>query len=215
MNEFEKMQYIKECENRYYDAKKESELELRKIYHDLKNYKIYLENKIQINDHELDALIKPLKKYEMFIETNNDILNTLLNEKISCAEEKGITVNCIIDFEYGEFLEPLDICAIFGNLLDNAIEYYDSITKGIEKYIEIRINTVSETLVIKIANYIYSEITRENGKIKSNKKEKHKHGIGLMSVKESVEKYNGHFDINISDTEYVATIFFPISKTPN
>ena len=213
MNEYEKMKYIKESESKYYDAKRESELEVRKIYHDLKNYKIYLENKDLLANHELETLLKPLKKYETFIETNNDILNTLLNEKIKLAEERGIIVNCLIDFTYGNFLEPLDICAIFGNLLDNAIEYYDNANTENDKYIEIKINTVNEALVIKISNYIYGTIEMENGRPISNKKDKSMHGIGLLSVKESVEKYGGYFEISINDTEYIATIFFPINVT--
>lgn len=126
------------------------------------------------------------------------------------AEEKQIIVNCVIDFTKGNFIEPLDICSIFGNLLDNAIEYYDRFKDCKNKYIDIKINTVNEFLVIKITNCLVSKIEMKNGKICTTKEKKNMHGIGLLSVKESVEKYDGYFNVNISESEYVATILFPL-----
>ena len=213
--EYEKMQQIKKDEAKYHELKSRNEFELRKLYHDFKNYMIYLESKNEKVEEEINAILSPLKEYETFIETNNAILNSILNEKLRLARECGIVTNCLIDFSNGGFLEAVDICAIFGNLLDNAIEYYGSVDASSEKYIEVRVNTVNEMLIIKVANYVYSDIKVKKGRIKTKKEDKFRHGIGLLSVKESVEKYDGHLKINVSETEYVANIVLPICGNPN
>ncbi|WP_243006695.1 GHKL domain-containing protein, partial [Roseburia sp. OM04-10BH] len=68
---------------------------------------------------EIRELLKPLIPVQY---TENPILNILLTDKESVMKEKGISVTIKVDNVNLNFLAPIDITTIFGNLLDNAIE---------------------------------------------------------------------------------------------
>lgn len=54
-------------------------------------------------------------------------------------KEKGISVTIKVDNVNLNFLAPIDITTIFGNLLDNAIEAAEKLEGG--KYISIKIGS--------------------------------------------------------------------------
>lgn len=98
--------------------------------------------------------------------TENPILNILLTDKESVMREKGISVTIKIDNVNLNFIEPIDITTIFGNLLDNAIEATEKL-KG-EKYICIKIGSYHKMIVVSIENNC-NEVKWKNGFPVSNK----------------------------------------------
>lgn len=85
---------------------------------------------------EIRELLKPLIPVQY---TENPILNILLTDKESVMKEKGISVTIKVDNVNLNFLAPIDITTIFGNLLDNAIEAAEKLEGG--KYISIKIGS--------------------------------------------------------------------------
>ena len=85
---------------------------------------------------EIRELLKPLILVQY---TENPILNILLTDKESVMKEKGISVTIKVDNVNLNFLAPIDITTIFGNLLDNAIEAAEKLEGG--KYISIKIGS--------------------------------------------------------------------------
>ena len=88
---------------------------------------------------------------------------------------------------------------ILGNLIDNAIE---ASMKENEPYIDITIKQEKSFFIIKIINK-YSEKLPPN--LATSKKDSKFHGIGLNSVRHTVHKYTGSFDIVKRDNTVVAT----------
>lgn len=134
--------------------------------------------------------------------TENSILNILLTDKNAVMQEKGIHSDIKIDNVELSYIEPIDITTIFGNLLDNAIEA--TANAGGEKYIFIKISAYHKMTVVHIENSC--------GKVKWKKRmpvsDKGKgRGIGLLNVKQSIDKYDGDLQLKQDGNRFVADLF--------
>lgn len=139
------------------------------------------------------------------------ILDIVLNEKQVDCNENNINLFCDINFSKCNFIEMIDVCSIFSNILDNAIEACNKI-KNDEKYIKIRGTFVKSYYVIRCENSKVNKIKIKNNRIISSKKDKFIHGIGLKSVKSSLKKYDGELEIEDFEDKFLVQIYIPIDK---
>ncbi|WP_133146871.1 GHKL domain-containing protein, partial [Clostridioides difficile] len=84
-------------------------------------------------------------------DTGNITLNIILSEKKELCIEKGIDFRININFSDCNFIKEEDICSIFANALDNAIEACEKIKNG-DKKIKLQGMIVNKFFVIKITN---------------------------------------------------------------
>lgn len=197
-----------ELMNQYYLQKLQSQEKVREIYHDLKNHFLFAEKE------ELSQEIREkLSMYENFYETGNEFLNVIVADKIRKAKKEGINMECHADFSQGDFMEPLDISTIFGNLLDNAIEAAGEIEIG-EKYIFLNIAVKRRMIIIAIKNNMKSFGITES-EMQTNKWNKAYHGYGLLNVKKSLKKYNGEIKINTYEKEFMVNVVIPLPSERN
>lgn len=149
-------------------------------------------------DKELDA-----------IDTNNIIVNAILNTKYQEAEENGIVfVLRVNDLSSLRFKDE-DIVIILSNLLNNAIE---ACKKCDSNRRILKLKFVKEDGMIKIGvrNTFNNPILYENGEIKSTKLVKtEEHGVGIKNIIEIIEKYNGSYVIKDENQEFYFSIIIP------
>ena len=167
--------------------------EIKKAEHDLKHHFLYILNSIEENSiDEAKTYIKDLlSQYELnirkYINTENNAVNSILNYKISYCKANNIDTKLKIGADFDEFDEA-DICVLLANLLDNAIEA--SMRTETPK-IEIDITNNGNYLCILIRNKIEDSVLENNRGLKTTKKDKSVHGLGLYSVSQIVQKYDG------------------------
>lgn len=133
-----------------------------------------------------------------------------MKKKAKC-NENNISFSCDINFSKCSFIEMTDVCSIFSNILDNAIEACNKINND-EKYIKIRGTVVKSYYVIRCENSKINKVKIKNNKIITSKKDKFIHGIGLKSVKSSLKKYDGELEIEDFEGEFLLQIYIPINK---
>ena len=109
-----------------------------------------------------------------------------------------------IDFE----IEPTDLCVIFGNALDNAIEACQKIDLSTKKEINIQVKHFNHLICFNISNPVLTPPEINNNFITTTKSDHINHGMGLYSIKKSVEKYNGCLLIECTDNIFILTITF-------
>lgn len=63
-----------------------------------------------------------MQGYESFTNSGNDILDTILTGKQLYCPQHQIHMNVVANGSQLSHLEAMDLCTIFGNALDNAIE---------------------------------------------------------------------------------------------
>ena len=115
------------------------------------------------------------------------------------AISKGIIFSEKIIIPEQLFVDPVDICIIFGNALDNAIEACEHV-QSTDKRINLSIMYEKNMLVCKIVNTATKPASKFLETIKENKKN---HGFGIENIKTSLGKYNGIYTFEQSNEEFV------------
>lgn len=147
--------------------------------------------------------------------TNNLILDIILMEKEEICKEYNINLYVDLNLKKCDFIEMTDICTIFSNLLDNAIEASKNIEDEENKKIFIKDTIVNKFYLIKIENNKKNIIIKKENRIITSKKDDFLHGLGLQSVRNAVEKYNGNMDINDSENVFEIIIYIPLVQISN
>ena len=94
-------------------------------------------------------------------------------------------------------LDAVDLCVIFGNALDNAIEACEKL----ENHRMINISAIYDDnqLICKIAN----TALQGTSNLQTTKADKENHGFGLDNIKQALSKYNHVVKIEHADNEFV------------
>ncbi|MGL5558577.1 MAG: GHKL domain-containing protein [Paraclostridium dentum] len=204
-----------QLQHQYYLNMQESQMKVKKLYHDMKNHMICIENIYGKNEY-VESINNQLKECNSIFNTNNMILDIILNDKKRICESKGIDLIANINFKECNFIDSADVCSIFSNMIDNAIEACENIEdNSISKKINIKGTIVKSLYIIKCENPKNNIIKLKSGKILTNKKDKFLHGIGISSMKNSIEKYNGNLEVNDLNTRFLINICIPLKSNEN
>ena len=139
----------------------------------------------------INEITSNIIKLDKNMYSNNIAINSILMSKMKMAEEKNIKVNLNLKIDSEIKISNVDICIIIGNLLDNSIEACDVIEE--DKFIDLKIASEMNRLVVKISNNTNGYVNEVNGKFLTTK-HSNMHGIGLIQVDKVVKKYNGYIN---------------------
>jgi sensor histidine kinase regulating citrate/malate metabolism len=110
-------------------------------------------------------------------------------------------------------MNTMDLSALFGNALDNAIESVSKIADPEKRLIHLSVARQRQFLRIRIENCYEGELLYENGDFLTTKADKQHHGFGLKSMKETVAKYNGSVAVEAQDGWFELRILFPLPES--
>lgn len=196
------LENFKEIEQRYRES--------RAIIHDIKKHMMVID---ELRENSNDKAVKysqhiysQMDKLFGGFHCSNQILSIVLSQKISKAKSEGINVSVEADDVEIGFMDDLDITAIFANLWDNAIEACRKVKTN--KYIKMEISKYNNFVIINFENS-FDGIYLLNGKKLISTKKRHE-GIGLSSIKTSVEKYDGTFETEMENKIFKAEITIPM-----
>ena len=137
--------------------------------------------------------------------TSHRMLDSVLNMKYQEAEQYGIKVQCQYDDMRGMNLTLVEICALFTNLLDNAIEANLNCPAGAERKIEMNCRKRGNMLVISISNPIWeTAASTENSSTEKDSREDTSAGDNPVKNQSAGNASNGnnsvrnHADGNLS-----------------
>ena len=199
---------------KYYLNLQEHQSKTRELYHDMNNHIICIQNiygKNDIADKYIEDMNNKIKECNPVFNTNNIIVDVILNEKKSICDFNNIDFLVDVDFAECKFIEMMDICSIFSNMIDNAIEACNKINNpNIERRIKIRGTLVNKFFVIRCENTKINPVILKNDKVITDKSDSFLHGIGINSIKNSVEKYNGNVEIYSNENKFIMSIYIPL-----
>ena len=186
-----------------------------RLFHDLHNHIGVLR---QFLTHEkygeavryLDELQAPVRNLTAAVWTGDETADYLINSKAAAAEADGIRFQVQVEFPRRTNIRSVDLCAILGNLLDNAIEAARQVPDPSRRTAALTIRRIHQMLVIKVENSFSSVPVQENGELKTTKTEGGLHGWGLKSAQTAAEKYDGMVRAGVSGEVFraVATLSF-------
>lgn len=209
--ELEVMNLLWKKEQEQYQLSKENIALIHQKCHDLKHQIRAIRNcsKEEI-DRYLEEVAGSIRIYEAIVKTGNEVLDTILTEKSLYCEERGITVSCVADGNQMDFINTVDLYAILGNALDNAIEAVEKFKHQEKRQIDVLIYRQQNFLVINIINPMKENLVYEEELPVSTKGDVRYHGFGLRSIRYLVKRYDGHLNISEEDGCFSLKILIPI-----
>ncbi len=189
-----------------------------KLFHDLHNHIGVLR---QFLTHEkygeavryLDELQAPVRNLTATVWTGDETADYLINSKAAAAEAAGIRFQVQVEFPRRTNIRSVDLCAILGNLLDNAIEAARQVPDPSRRTAALTIRRIHQMLVIKVENSFSSVPVQENGELKTTKTEGGLHGWGLKSAQTAAEKYDGMVQAGVSGEVFRAVATLSYNQT--
>ena len=185
---------------------------LRKLRHDMNNHigliRAFIEEqKFKELKEYVDDLYGDVAKANDIIVAENKALSVLLNAKKEKAKELNVEFQSFIAAS-GISMQDRDICTLFGNILDNAIEAAEkSIHK---KFIDFSIQKTEAGCIIRCENSFGIKPTVKKGRFLSSKENTHLHGIGTENIKDIVAKYKGEVHFDYDDEVFNLRIIMPV-----
>lgn len=194
-------------------------LELLKVYeekelllHDIKNHMLTIRRMAEAGKNQeilcyLDEMGGVLQKGRNRNLADHDLVNLILNQKFQEAESAGISMQCAMEDMGGLLLKPTEICALFSNILDNAIEANVKIGEGIERWIKLQCTRKGQNLVLHCSNPMADAKIQFSGELpQTTKLDRGKHGYGMRSIRHVANVHDGHMVIETKDGIFSLTV---------
>lgn len=184
-----------------------------RLRHDMKNHIIALSGLFQSKEWEkMGSYLKQLEENGMETGedmTGNKAVDALLYQKRKRAEKEKVRWECDIQLPKVCCINEFDLCVLFGNILDNALEACERLQSDEHSFINIQARTVKKCFLLEVKNSTdRAEEYREGFSSKENVKE---HGIGLLNVSDVVHKYNGVLNIESEKGIFVISVLIPLN----
>ncbi|MCP1103226.1 hypothetical protein M2454_002561 [Aequitasia blattaphilus] len=208
------LQNIVDAQYRNYQMAQESIDIINQKYHDLKHQIgiLKMEAKNGKSIQYLEQMEKEIKSYEAQNKTGNHVVDTVLTSKSLYCQTRGITLTCVAEGSVLNFMDDMDVSALFGNLLDNAIESVEKEQDREKRLIHLSVLQQKDFLRIRAENYCKEEIRFKNGIPVTTKSDRTTHGFGMKSMQSTVQKYGGSLQATWKDSWFEVRILIPISK---
>ncbi|MBO6127879.1 MAG: sensor histidine kinase [Pseudobutyrivibrio sp.] len=198
---------------------------LRKEMHDMKHYVMALKNEDDParRAEVLEDMEQAIAIQESFMNTGNKVLDVILTTKSLQCQKKDITLNAMVDGDLLSDIHVKDICSLFGNILDNAVEATQQVEDKEKRLITLSVRSRNQFIIIECENCSDSanvrlrknqkrRIFRHDNLPRTTKKDNVKHGFGLKSIAQVAEKYGGAMNCSYEDGWFKVKVLLAAKK---
>ena len=234
-NEYQETYLSAELE--YIEQYKRTQTETRAFRHDIINNlsltnMMLDEGKVEDASQHLKELLGNVKALSPSIITGDEMLDCIVSMKFDKMKEIGLEYSLDGVIDGGLHMKPMDVCSIFANALDNAIEAaskcldteYENPSnnpadrtenedfKSSAPRVDIKIKRTEKFFIIKISNSAKAKVNVEKLFMSSgytSKNDKEHHGFGLRNIRDSVEKYDGLVKAESDDNTFSLSVMIP------
>lgn len=189
---------LMQAQEGYYRMLLQKEENTRKFRHDIENHLLC------INELARKESTEELKRYledlsgeirqirNMSYATGNEMIDVILYDKFSGIGE-GIRVDVRGRLGRELNLSDMDLCTVFSNLFQNAVEELGRQEAG---WFRLELRQGREYAEVAVSNSVDSPVAlQSNGLPKTRKGNTKNHGLGLQNVRAVIERNGGSFEI--------------------
>ncbi len=207
---------------KHYEAVAKSNWEIRRFQHDTKNLTVGLTNLLETGQQKeamemLNSYYNAslgLKDALLQFDTGNGIVDALLADK----QQTACAINTQIQFEGmvpAKGISPSDLCVLFGNTLDNALDACGKFSAEEEKTIRIVSKSMGGYLWLTVQNPVVENVKIKNNTIATTKEDKHHHGFGLHSLQLLAQKHDGELQLTCENNLFEIAIELNLESKNN
>lgn len=210
--ELERENALAQSNQKYYEAMEQQQFEIRRIRHDLANH---LQVLLSLSAEEKDSYIQKMIENPAFRNvlsySGDATVNAVLTAKESVMRQQGISFYAKVDISGDLPFEKPDICALFANALDNAVEACAALAPD-NRQIELSARAAKGILAVEVRNPFEGELC---GSLPgTTKQDAVNHGYGLRSIQEIVRKYGGDMELRQEEGLFCLFCYLPDAGWP-
>lgn len=164
-----------------------------------------------------ESLLAKASENVSLCHSGNDIIDAVVNSKLAEAKELRIGFDCQANFSIPTNIQSIDICAILGNQIDNALDACKLIPVNMPRRINVHIwQKAGNIAIFQVSNTVIHDPFDGNPDLASTKTDSSRpHGLGIKSIQETAEKYNGTLENKYQNGKFISTVllcYTPVFK---
>ena len=212
-------EFYMQAELEHFQQYKKTQEETSRFRHDLQNNLLCMDQllsqgKKQEAAEYLKGLLEITENLRPKYVTGDEILDSILGVKSEIMAKNGIDFQLDGVLAGGLSWKSVDVCAVFANGLDNAIEACMKLPPE-QRRIAMVIKATPQFWLVRIENPVQTAVDtgklfRKNGSYTS--KTDGNHGIGTYNMKHTVEKYGGMIKAECADGRFILEIMIDKSR---
>lgn len=148
--------------------------------------------------------------YDSIADTGNETLDIILTEKGLLCERNKIHFSYLADGRCLAFMDVADICCLFGNALDNAIESASQESDLEKRFISLNVSSQNHLINIHMENYCGHDLIFKDGLPVTTKESGWDHGFGMRSIRLIAKKYGGNMVVHLESHLFCLDIMIPV-----
>lgn len=209
----EQQEQLYEVNRAYYQALEQQQFEVRRMRHDMANNLQILRT---LPEEEKNGYIEELIRLPVMRNSisycENQVINAVMNVKTTLMEQANVKLSQSLSVPEGGNIEKSDLCALFANALDNAIEACGKLPQE-QREIILTARAEKGLLACRISNPWNGDGTANPKRDipVTSKPDKALHGYGLRSIREIAERYQGQMEIETANRRFTLFFYLPFN----
>ncbi len=210
-HEISLMKHLWNEDKKHYEMQKENIDIINIKCHDLRHQIQDYRQQGNVTDKMMNQLEESIHIYDSLIKTGNEALDVILSSFYLRCNNKKVELTTMADGNPLSFMEETDLYSLFTNILDNALEYEDSIPEEF-RFISMTVKKRNGNMQIHVENSYLGKEVGEKKEFHTTKKDTINHGFGTKSMKNIVKKYQGKIDFLIADDMFQVDVLLPLRE---
>lgn len=202
---------LAEMNRRYYETMEQQQFEVRRLKHDMSNH---LQTLTALPGEKQEEYLRELLDAPVFSQQINHCgdatVNAVLSAKAEEAAKRNIDFRWKLDIPEDLPYDKPDICALFANSLDNAMEACEKLPPN-QRKISLAANRKKGLFVMKLINSC-EEAARPPRAGETTKADKENHGYGLRSIREIVYRHGGSLEMTGEKGLFILFFYMPLEE---
>lgn len=200
----------------FYQMLQEQYERMERLRHDMKNHITGLQGLWKNREWEkmgsyLDQMLQEGELGSGEEASGSRTVDALLYRKHRQAQKEGIAWESGVQIPEKCPVDEYDLCVLFGNILDNALEACGRMEEKERRFVSIQSEVIKKCFLLEVRNS-----TGESGEGRperpGGKENSREHGIGLLNIRDTVEKHNGVVETGIEDGVFTISILLPLTS---